>query len=403
MVRDFEKEYFTQSISLLAKQNTEMSTMKQSLFNALSNEYSSEFPNEYVKTKYNSISSLLSRETQNNIDRQITMGKKSFLIYNTDRKCASEQRTANETFDTVKASLKEMTDAIMLSVSNFKETSPDANHIVDALPQTRAREIKNGHLFISPDGEYLYFNGFKYKIYDPAEEQTEGPVFSPVYEWTIDGVKEVSSVDRDVWDGINGFFNSNGVSNLDDEASALFNAPMLLMGILEGAAESKNTTTITTTFKTNQYGERVAVVTMRDSSVQRKYDNWDYSKSSSMYDGCDNVSNYIASEYAKSAYEAITGNKASGRFATQYDVHITLDESHQYSDAPHYYITFGSGGKAYVTPNYYPGDKIEVTQFTNVISVRTNETTVWESSMSDFCKPTEFDNSELLLQCIMSD
>lgn len=403
MVRDFNKEYFSTCSSNLAKQNTEISTMKQSLFSAVSSENTCEFKDGVLISKYNEIESLLTQKRNNNIEYLISLGKKSTSLYNADTQSAAELTAASDSFETAKEALSEMADSISASVCNFNPISPDASILVEALPRDRAAEIKNGHLFISPDGKYLYLAGYKYEVYDPNVQRTDGPALSPVYDWSVDGVKEISSTDIDVWEGINGFFNSNGVSNLDDEQSAIFNAPMLLLGIFEGIAAGKTTTTIKATFETNQYGERRVIIGLTDSSVQNTFNNWDYSKPSSMYDGCDNVSNYLASSAAEGAYEAITGNTASEKITTQYDVHITLDEEHQYTDYPHYIISFNDEGKAVMTPNYFAGDKIEVTEFTNIMSIATNEHTVYEASLSELFQPTEFDNSELLLNCLMSN
>ncbi len=178
---------------------------------------------------------------------------------------------------------------------------------------------------------------------------------------------------------------------------------MFGFAILEAIADSRTTTTIEAKFMTNQNGERRVIIGMTNSSIQNRYNTWDYTGSSSMYDNCDNVSNYIVSSTAESAYEVLTGNTAAHDFSTQYDVHITLDERHQYDEGYNYYISFGNDGKAYMTANTYSGDKIEVTQFTNVMSLRVNETTVMESPLSDYNGAVELDNSELLIDCLMSE
>ncbi len=198
MVRDLSGDYFRESNLYLGEQITELSAIKQSLASALSKEYSSEFPNGLMKTKYGELSSLFAQRTNDNIDYEIILGKKNTYLCNDDTNGAEELKTALGDVDSSKSILENMANSITACLSGLSKPSPSVNLLINVLPQSRADEINDGGLFVSPDGKYLYYMGYPYDVYNPTCLTTTGPTFSAVDTWTIDKIKTVSSTDVDV-------------------------------------------------------------------------------------------------------------------------------------------------------------------------------------------------------------
>lgn len=360
MIRDLSNEGFDSSKTALGEQVGYLGLMTQDINNALIGECSSEFPNGFMKTKYSEINTLLFGKKNSNIEEMISLGKKSTFFSDLDIQSAICLDAITSETETMLQELNSKVNDLSASVSNAITLGLDAESLLSNLPEERANDIKNGNMFVSSDGKYMYYLGYAYEVYNPAIDNYNAKVVitSPgSVDWVNVHEQSYDKTYFDWWNLASATIQNIG-ENGDIEEAVAYNAPMVGYSILQAIADSRTDVKIDVMFQQNSNGDRRVIMGVYNSDYANIYNNFDYNLPYSTYD---NIGVFKPDYMNKSQeiYEDLTGKKAN-EWAV-YDVQYSLDERHR-DERYQSYLSFDADGNLQETVNIYDGDKKEIVE-----------------------------------------
>ena len=112
MDRKFYSDTFASCVSCLGKEVTELDDIKQSINSALSENNSSEFPDEYLKLQYNSILASINEKREDIVNHQIYLGKRKSNINIDDVNNAQKLNELWERYDQITTTIQEFSKDI---------------------------------------------------------------------------------------------------------------------------------------------------------------------------------------------------------------------------------------------------------------------------------------------------
>lgn len=363
MIRDLSQSNFSECTMHLAKQITPLSNISSKLSAAISAEGGTEFVDEYMKSQYSQLSSLISQRKSNVIDYQITLGKKSVYISNDDKNGAAKLEASLGEMSTSSDLVHSMRQSIVSCISSL--TGPDASveGLIGVLPEDRANDIKNGNLFMSEDCKYLYYNGYEYEIFDPFKEHNNitGPTIGRPEEWETVHIK---SYDETTWDWWGAIANLNNMSSDDyagamvDNNSRALNNFDAVFSVIKFIGSAKQDVSIEVNFQQNQYGDRRVIIGVDNSTYKQMYNN-NAGNTISRLDMCgDGAAKLMWSRAAAEYYSQQTGNPVN-TYKYNYDIETTIDEGHKdqkYTST----ISFDENGAMTESILLLPNDKVVI-------------------------------------------
>lgn len=362
MVRKLHSSNFQETKSYLAKQVGELSTITQSISSAISAECGTEFNNGFMKTKYSEISTLLNSRKNAIIEQQITLGKKSVYISKDDENASSSLEGVLGEIESKDSALSAMKNSIVSSVASMNCGTATIDDLIDVLPPERAKQIKEGDIFISSDCQYLYYNGYAYEIVNPYAQSNNsvGPTISARHEWTTVHEK---IYDKTTWNWSGALAGLSNMSS-DDMAAATVDIQGKPFNIMDGAfsilnfiASAREDVSVTVNFQENEIGERRVMIGVINSEYQDVIEQY-AGTSHSWLDSCgDGAAQILVSNGVEQYYTEMTGNETNRWH--EYDVVATLDERHK-DDTYTSFISFDSDGTMQETVRIYDGDSMVI-------------------------------------------
>lgn len=388
MVRDLSLEIFQECRTQLAKQVGELSTVTQSISSGLSLEQGTEFNNEFMKSKYSEIYTLLDGRKNTIIEHQITLGKKREYVKNDDTNGSARLESILSDVENSADRLDTLKTSIVSSVASIHGGNINVENIIDVLPAERANQIKRGDVFISSDYKYLYYNGYAYEIINSYAQHNDatGPVISAVHEWTTVNEKTYDKTTWDWWGAVTGLNDMSSDdyaavinSELSDKQSKTLNTFDAVFSVVKFIESARSDIAITVTFQENEVGDRRVFIAANNSTYRNIYEQWagvSYSKLDSCQDKAaekewsDEIANY---------YMEMSGNEID-IYQYEYDIVTTIDERHR-DDKYTSMISFDSEGNMYETIPVYDGDSVVIQRRGSFIGL--NRKDIYEFELND--------------------
>ncbi len=362
MKRNLSNDIFSKCNDYLGEQAGYIGEMTQAINGALIGEYSSEFSNGFIKTRYSEISSLLLKKKNLNIEEMISLGRKNVSMSGLDSQGATALNVIASEVNMMLQEIKSMVNNVTTSVTTIRTTGLTADILLNNLPEERANEIRNGNIFVSMDGKYIYYNGYPYEVYNPTTDiLSEDVVIMPTGSWDWKDVYCASykNSEFDFLEFINGS-TSNAGDNLDQDATVLYNAPMARYTFYQSLSDATTNVTIDVMFQENSNGDRRVIMGVNNSSYEDIYQNMNYSKPYSIFDNAGGVFSVAGgADSSREIYEKLTGNEA--KITAYYDIQYTFDEKHR-DEKYQSYLSFDGDGNLQETPTVYGGDKKELVE-----------------------------------------
>lgn len=115
MDRRIYSDYFASCTGYLGKEVTELDTIRQNINSALINNSSSEFSDEYLRIRYNSIVESINQKRENIINHQMYLGKRKGYLNSDDSTKAESMYSLINDFNTVSTAIEQMAQDIYAS------------------------------------------------------------------------------------------------------------------------------------------------------------------------------------------------------------------------------------------------------------------------------------------------
>lgn len=253
MDRNLYSKTFTSCTNCLSKEVTEIDTMKQGINTALIANSSSEFPDEYLSSQYNSIYNSMNQKRENIVNHQIYLGKRSTYLNNDDVNNAKKMDELLEGFGFVSMNIESMLQDIYASSVQLASGNISLYAIVSEFELDMASEIEDA------------LGGITYEVFAAMGQKEQDAVIKKaldiVNKYIQDGrlkIPEAGRVEFSVVPGVTlycyGNFNSTIANDVVavDHYTVAHDACVHIMGTdefkgLDVATNKDFTTTITST------------------------------------------------------------------------------------------------------------------------------------------------------------